>query len=119
MPISPGTFNHYGEPLAKAGADLQLEIAAALKTLYQKIIQDPAGVGRYRRNYEAAVKKAIKKWRKARQEFVTHSLPEAYNRGVKHAEAEIKELKKAGIEIGPADQEISDIAPLVRPVAPF
>ena len=119
MPVSPGTFNHYGEPLAKAGEDLQLEIAAALKTLYQKIIKDPEGVGRYRRNYEAAVSKAIKKWRKARQDWVEKTLPEAYNRGVRHGEAEIKELKKMGVEIGPADQRISDIAPLVRPVAPF
>jgi hypothetical protein len=119
MPVSPGTFNHYGDPLAKAGEEVQLEIAAALKTLYQKIIQDPEGVGRYRRNYESAVKKAIKKWRKARQDFVENSLPAAYNRGLRHADAEIKELRKAGVEIGQADQAISDIAPLVRPVAPF
>ena len=119
MPISPGTFNHYGEPLAKAGEGLQLEIALALKKLYQKIIKDPSGVGRYRRNYDAAVNRAIKKWRRARQDWVTNTLPEAYNRGVRHSDAEIKELKKMGIKIGPADQEISDVAPLVRPVAPF
>ena len=117
--ISPGTYSYYGDPLAEAGDELQLEMAGALKDLYQKIIKDPEGIDRYRRDYERALKKAIKKWRRARQNWVTNILPKAYNRGVQHAEAEIQKAKKQGVKIEEADQYISDTAPLIRPVAPF
>ena len=99
MPISPGTFDHYGEPLAKAAENLQLEIGVAYRDLLLALVKDPSQISRYRKRYEKSVARALKKWQKARKHWVEVTLPEAYWRGVKHADDEMKELRSLGVNI--------------------
>jgi hypothetical protein len=112
-------YDHHARPLAEAAEELTITMAEAIRELYVKLIKNPDKIDDYRREYFLKVIKAVKKWSKARQEWVDKHLPAAYQEGLKNAMAEISELRKAGIRIPEPTEGVSETVPFVGSAPPF
>jgi hypothetical protein len=120
--INVNSFERLAKPLTEAAEELTVSIAGALKDLYLNLSEDPDRINSYRRAYEAKVIKAVKKWQKARQEWVKDYMPLAYQLGLKHGQAEISALRKLGVEIPEPTENVNDTVPFIRlggSAAPF
>jgi len=117
--INVNSYERLARPLTEAAEELTISMAEALRELYLSLSRDPNRINSYRITYETKVIKAVKKWQKARQEWVRDYMPAAYQLGLKHGRAEMAALRKMGVDIPEPTENVNDMVPFIRNAAPF
>ncbi len=114
MSINPQTYAGVAYGLAEAGARVTYGVAEALTELHQKVIEDPDNLSRAADIYAKHIAEACAKWEKDWRKWADEGLLEAYIQGVKHTDAELANLRKAGIRVHPPTEPIPEGAVMVK-----
>jgi hypothetical protein len=114
MPINPQTYEGVAYGLAEAGAQVTYGVAKALTELHKAIITDPDNLSRAADIYAKRVAKASAEWGRNWRQWADEGLLDAYIQGVKHTDAEIALLRKAGIRVHPPTEPIPEGAVMAK-----
>jgi hypothetical protein len=114
MPINPKTYEGVAYGLAEAGAQVTYGVAEALTELHKAVIEDPDNLFRAAYIYAKHIAEACAKWEKDWRKWADEGLLEAYIQGVKHTDAELANLRKAGIRVHPPTEPIPEGAVMVK-----
>lgn len=114
MPINPQTYEGVAYGLGEAGAQVTYGVAEALTELHKAVIENPENLSRAADIYAQHVAKACAKWEKDWRKWADEGLLEAYIQGVKHTDAELANLRKAGIRVHPPTEPIPEGAVMVK-----
>jgi hypothetical protein len=114
MPINPQTYEGVAYGLGEAGAQVTYGVAEALTELHKAVIENPENLSRAADIYAKHVAKASAEWGRNWRQWADEGLLDAYVQGVKHTDAEIDLLRKAGIRVHPPTEPVPEGAVMVR-----
>lgn len=114
MSINPKTYEGVAYGLVEAGARVTYGVAEALTELHQKVIEDSDNLSRAADIYAKHIAEASARWEKDWRKWADEGLLEAYIQGVKHTDAELANLRKAGIRVHPPTEPIPEGAVMVK-----
>lgn len=114
MPINPQTYEGVAYGLGEAGAQVTYGVAEALTELHKAVIENPENLSRAADIYAKHVAQASAQWAKDWRKWADEGLLDAYIQGVKHTDAELANLRKAGIRVHPPTEPIPEGAVMAR-----
>jgi hypothetical protein len=90
--INSTTYEYFSDDLEKAGDDVVYDFMLAIVALNKAIINDPGNLSRAKIIYKKKINKIAKKFKVNSEKWVDNKIAEAYIKGLKSADAEIKSI---------------------------
>lgn len=111
--INPTSYERYGEPLFGAAEIATLGVGAALSYVLGRAVQNPDAVHDLEGQFMQAAREQASLFESSWQDWASEELAKAYIRGIRHTDAELRQLENR-IVIPPPTRDISPGTPILK-----